>query len=257
MGVLTYSRTLVAGANENINDVTAMFNDVAAVLNGNVDANNLANGAVGALELSEILAALLGVNTASVRRGKSIIAASGSRTNVAYGALSNGPDAVSGLVLPTDGLILASYQALWQESSVAAARAAMFIGANQLKIARDGSAPQTIAAMHGGGAIDVALVTGPMGPISGRGTSGAAADVTTGQAVGALMPISSFAVQAEVGGVGTNLLGKGGAGDNWFTGGCVAIFAAAGTYDVSVQFKASAGSVSASGRKLWAVALGF
>jgi hypothetical protein len=34
-------------------------------------------------------------------------------------------------------------------------------------------------------------------------------------------------------------------------GGVCYVFAAAGTYDVSVQFKASSGSITAKSRKLW------
>jgi hypothetical protein len=42
MTTLNYSHTLVAGTPENINDVMDMFNDVKTVINGNLDATNLA-----------------------------------------------------------------------------------------------------------------------------------------------------------------------------------------------------------------------
>ena len=35
------------------------------------------------------------------------------------------------------------------------------------------------------------------------------------------------------------------------------VFAAAGTYDISVQFKASSGSVTVKNRKLWVWTMGF
>jgi hypothetical protein len=42
MTTLNYSHTLVAGTPENINDVMDMFNDAKTVINGNLDATNLA-----------------------------------------------------------------------------------------------------------------------------------------------------------------------------------------------------------------------
>lgn len=39
--------------------------------------------------------------------------------------------------------------------------------------------------------------------------------------------------------------------------GFVVLFAAAGTYDVSVQFKSSSGTVTAKERKLWVWTMGF
>lgn len=42
MTTLAYSHTLVAGTPENINDVQDMFNDVKTLVNGNLDATNLA-----------------------------------------------------------------------------------------------------------------------------------------------------------------------------------------------------------------------
>jgi hypothetical protein len=54
----------------------------------------------------------------------------------------------------------------------------------------------------------------------------------------------------EIGGGATTLT----TGD---AGGVVSMFAAAGTYTISVQFKALSGSVTASNRKLWVQALSF
>lgn len=45
MTTLAYSHTLVAGTPENINDVQDMFNDARTVINGNLDATNLATTA--------------------------------------------------------------------------------------------------------------------------------------------------------------------------------------------------------------------
>src|SRR4051812_30091952 len=63
----------------------------------------------------------------SVSGGKSVVSAPGTRANVAYGALTNGPDEVAGVVLPTDGLIVVWYFATWQESVTNTARASIFV----------------------------------------------------------------------------------------------------------------------------------
>jgi hypothetical protein len=72
--------------------------------------------------------------------GKSIIATSEARTNTAYGLLTT-PDRVTGVVLPTSGLIAVAYQATWQESVATAGRAAVFLASTQLKRNVAGSGP--------------------------------------------------------------------------------------------------------------------
>lgn len=171
-----------------------------------------------------------GVNEGSnVRRGKSIISTSESRTNVAYGLLAT-PDQVQNVILPTDGLIVVSYQAIWQNSVSNAGRAAIFLGANQLKAALTTGAP-TI--MESAGVAEIAddgiLHSDCFGLRSASGV-GASTDVTTGQIIGSTSSSSS--------------------------GPCY-IFAAAGTYTVSVQFKSPSGSVTVKNRKLWVWTMGF
>ncbi len=182
----------------------------------------------------------LGLNSGSqVGRGKSIIATSESRTNVAYGTLTT-PDRVTGIVLPTDGLIAVAYQATWQESVLNAARAAIFIGATQMsKIFAENASPtlpDTPLSGTVGAAVDRPLATFSGGLASLTNGGGAyTGDVTTGQAIGSFQ----------------------GAGVIFNNGGPVYIFAAAGTYDVSIQFKSSSGSVTAKNRKLWCWSIGF
>ncbi len=160
---------------------------------------------------------------ANVRRGKFVQSATGTRTNVAYGALSNGPDQVANVVLPTDGLIVVGYQALWQESVVGAARAAIFVAANQLKTGSAGGAPVVNEAQIGNTAnLDTPLSTSSLGIQSSAAVTANSTDVTTGQTLG-----------------------------NAGAGGLCYIFAAAGTYTISVQFKASSGTVSVKNRHLW------
>lgn len=182
------------------------------------------------------------------RRGKCIVATSQSRTNVAYGLLTT-PDQVAGVVLPTDGLILVGYQATWQESVSGAAKAALFLGANQLVAAvADVAAPSTSppeGTMNTGSAgstvaRDTILTSHPGGLRSGDPDQAPASpysgDVTTGQTLG--------------------FYTTGGTVGDYFGGFCP-IFAAAGTYTVSVQFKSTSGSVTVKNRKMWVRALPF
>jgi hypothetical protein len=198
--------------------VDARFAPLYTALNGALDATNLAAA----------LKSILGVSDSGVvRRGKSIIATEESRTNAAYGLLTT-PDRVSGVELPTDGLLLIAYSALWKNSVAGAGRAAIFLGANQLKIpASAGTGVPVVQEADGPGAADK---YGLLYSVShGLWVASGIVDmslVTTGLA----MPATS--------------------------GICV-VQAAAGTYDVSVQFKSASGSVSAKSRKLWVWTRGF
>jgi hypothetical protein len=206
--------------------------------------------------------ATLGVNRAGAaqRRGKSIIATTEGRTNVAFGLLTT-PDRVQNIVLPTDGLICVAYKALWDGGN-GNGRAAIFIGANQLKVAENDSpaagAPVTQAAV-GFGSMYKHLHTAPFGITSFDANINDSTDVTTGQVVGGI----AIAWSQEINGT-TRTLSNGAFGGNATTGGvnvpfggpCY-IFAAAGTYDISIQFKCSSGTVNAKQRKLWVWTMGF
>jgi len=194
-------------------DTTAGTNGTLYLFDG-TGWNQVQTGA--ATSLSSALSALLGLTSGTtVRRGKSIIPTSEARTNTAYGLLTT-PDRVQAVVLPTDGLILVGYQALWKETVVAAASAALFLGSNQVAGAEVGNTTggtinvDKVLATHGGGLSSSPVI--------------ASAQVTTGQLLGD--PANAV-------------------------GGFCTIFAAAGTYDVSVQFKASSGTVTVNSRKLW------
>lgn len=191
--------------------------------------------------LTSTQAARLGLNTDGVvRRGKSIIAAAEPRGNVAFGLLGT-PDRVQNVVLPTDGLIRIAYQAMWKESVAGAASAAIFIGGNRLKARQ--LITNAFVGDSQGAQIGIANFYNPLFSFSGglRSVNGGAVlsgdhpdDVTTGQIVG----------------------GQDSAGVSW-SAGQVTVFAAAGTYDVSVQFLASSGTVTAKNRKLWVETIGF
>jgi hypothetical protein len=209
---------IIAPATPNIGDArgsgeVAVRNDLVALLaefNGNIDDSNIKSGA-------GINGAKLGAGTVTpdrhsagvVATGKSVIATSEARTNVAYGTLTT-PDQVSSIVLPTDGVICVLFQATWQESVADTGRAAIFIGANQLKVA---------------------------------------SDIKTGQAIGVTLTTVGNLNQ-EINGTNKTLA------DSQVGGPC-SIFAAAGTYVVSVQFKSSSGSVTVKNRRLLVWAMGF
>jgi hypothetical protein len=137
---------------------------------------------------------------------------------------------VTGIVLPADGLIVLAYQATWQESVGSAGRAAIFIGANQLKFAGASGAPafnEVGIGSVGAPLTDVPLASQPFG-LSSAAAGSASSDVNTGQAVGMSSSIS----------------------EPHPTGPCY-IFAAPGTYTVSVQFRSLSGSLTVKNRKLW------
>lgn len=222
MSDLNLTNTLTAGTPEDVGDVQENFVDIVTWANGNIDGDNLTAATNQALALNE---------TGTVRRGKSIIATEESRTNVAYGTLTT-PDRVSNIVLPTDGLLYIAFQAMWKESSSGAAKAAIFIGSDQLKIATAAAAPAVQETGLGVTANNyIPLASAGLGlAIPSSFSAAYTGHVTTGQVVG------------------VNDTGRNG----WVT-----VFAAAGTYTISIQFKASTGSVTAKERKLWVKAEAF
>lgn len=200
--------------------IPSAFTTIQTVINGNLDATNLTTAVVQSA----------GVNSSGqVVKGATSFGGSESRTNAAYGTMPT-PDQVSGLVLPSPGLIQVWFQATWQESVAGAAFGAIFIGSNQLKIAQTTTPVVQETAVADNGTINTPrpIFTNTAGLSSGPTSSSVyTGDVTTGQLVG----------------------GSG--------GGLTSIFAAAGTYTVSIQFKASSGNVVVAGRKLWVQALSF
>lgn len=181
------------------------------------------------------IANVVGVMSAGLGGGASIISGSDTYTGTSYGLMGH-PDQVPNLVLPSDGVFVVAYQATWQESvGAGASRAAIFLNGNQLK-ANNGTSPAapTVQEASGSGFANsnTPLATqGGAGLVGGGGAAAYTGDVTTGQLIGATL----------LTGVTTAL---GGAP-------CV-IFAAAGTYTISVQFKASSGTVTVSNRRLYA-----
>lgn len=189
---------------------------------------NWVNGAnVAAANLTSALASSLGVNAGGVvRRGKTNIATEETISATSYGFATT-PDRVSSVVLPTDGLIFVAFQGVWKQTGANGLKAAIFVGANQLKIGNNtGGAPVVQEATCAASALNpnyTQLFTNKLGLQSGGAPSTDATDVTTGQLVGS----------------------------NGNDGGIVGIFAAAGTYDVGIKYLVSASTATVKNRKLW------
>lgn len=196
----------------------------------------------GALDVDNLLAAVkqkLGLSDASVvRRGKAIISSEEARTNTAYGLLGT-PDQVTNVVVPTDGLLFVSYRAMWKESSVTDARAAIFLGANQMTTWVTASATNVVQEADLGGTINTygALASTPRGLVGDWSSAGGIpVPATTGQAIGVTANTTDTT--------------------DFFGGVCV-LEPDAGTYDVSVRFKTIAGgTVTVKQRRLrvWTMA---
>jgi hypothetical protein len=187
---------------------------------------NWGNGNIDPADVKAAFAQSAGMNqSGQTVKGSSIIATSQSTGSTTYTTLGT-PDQVAGIVLPTTGLIMVLFQARMQNSVASAGSAAIFIGANQLKSAQGTSAAAESCIVNDTNTRAISSCSYGLqsdnlgGPYSG--------DVTTGQAITT----------------------------NGFGGPCY-IFAAAGTYTVSVQVKASSGTVTLDNRRLYVQAVSF
>lgn len=232
---------------------TAKINDLGVTTGKLADlgvtTGKLAAAGVTADKLAD--AARLGLTDSGVnRRGVSVISTTQSTGSTTYTTLTT-PDTVS-VTLPTNGLIFIAYHATWQESVSLSAKAAIFIGANQIKTTpiSAGGAPavqETVLGALNGASAAVVAVDRPLYTAldglrthPGQNNGGYSGDVTTGQ-----------------------LLGPGFTSGNaiaYTPAGLAVAFAAAGTYAISVQYKVDAialGTVTAKNRNLMVWTLGF
>lgn len=177
-------------------------------------------------QLESSLADKLGVSsTATVRRGKCIVATEETTTSTSYTLLST-PDRVQNVVLPADGLIFVVYRALTKGGAGTTESAAIFVGSNQLKQPEADSVPVVQAAAPVGGFGYYGQIHSFSGGLTlgGFGSLSDTSSVTTGQTISHQ--------------------------NNTYGGACI-IEAAAGTYDISVRFKTPSGTLYAKERKLW------
>lgn len=223
MGQVNLPHTSRSDSDPNLfSDVVDNDNAILAELNGGIDEDNISPTA----SISSTLIDFSTVGTGGVfDSGSAIVGTEQSTSSTSYTSLTT-PDTTT-VILSTNGLIHVLYQAQWKESVNNAARAAIFLGATQLySQGATGGSPAVAETGCGGDAnVYAALVSAPGLGLLSAATAGVAVGdpVTTGQVVG----------------TGTS------------GGGLCSIFAAAGTYDLAVKFKASTGTVSAKNRKLW------
>jgi hypothetical protein len=201
---------------------------IQGAINGNIDGTNL----------TAAVSQAAGINVSGQTvKGSSIVPTSQSTGSTTFTTLGT-PDQVTGLVLSTSGLITVWYQATWQESVANAAQAQIFLNSSTVQLTGNNGSVSFGTALVGsvGGANrNTPLSTWVAGLFSPTAqATGSVADVTTGQFIGA---------SDTVGGTKA--------------GGPAYIFAAAGTYTVSIQFKASSGTVTAANRRLYVQALSF
>jgi hypothetical protein len=194
---------------------------------------------------------LLGL--AGAQSKATIISTEQSRESASYGALTT-PDKVEGIVVPTKSLLYIVYQAAWANTTLGSGRAAIFIGANQLRVGRPASTTgYTQAAMmaSGAGGAMTPLSTFENGLISVNAGGSAYAAVTSGQAIG-VAPDVEQALNVELGGT-QRAISVGTTGSFFpMRGGACVVFLNAGTYDISVQYKTTLGGiVSAKDRRLY------
>lgn len=229
---------IVAGAPNTASDVTTAFTQAQTSIN-NVDAEQFTN----------TLAQYTGVNNGSnVGRGKFSLATEQSTTSGSYTYLTT-PDQVTGIVLPTDGLLFVAYHATWKMPAGTSGLASIHLGTDALKTAVYSSAApgagQTAANFTGGAAGYSVVATQPSGLFAQTATATSyGGDVTTGQIVGAgratapvVSPTDETFVHGSV---------------------CGPIFAAAGTYTVGVKFLSDGvNPLYVKNRKLWVWTLGF
>jgi hypothetical protein len=161
-------------------------------------------------------------------RGSAIISAAQSTGSGPYTLLGT-PDEVQNILLPSDGLIKVLYMATWQESVQGSGLAGLYIDATPVARTELPSPVYDATNLFSGANppanTNALLFSNFNGTNTEAGGTGYAGSVTTGQA----MP-----------------------------GGPLHVFAAAGTYTVSVKFAVqSGGTVTASNRRLYVEAVPF
>lgn len=194
----------------------------ASIVAGNIE-NVVAQVEPPAEWVTKALARSAGLNYRGVTaKGFTNIATEQSRENAAFGTLTT-PDEVT-VELQENGLIVVGYQAIWKRSaSLSTVEATIALNGIQVKRAEaDGTAAGVLAELNGTENIFVPLSSNSGGLNTVNPDSGYTGNSTTGQLLG----------------IGT-------------TGGKCAIFAAAGTYKVSIQFRSTSGTVTVKNRQLW------
>jgi hypothetical protein len=185
-----------------------------------------------------------------------IIETEQSRSEATYGTLGT-PDEIPGIVVPAGGLLLVEYRAVWKQSVQEKARAAIFLGENQLKVRTGNSSTAEALAAAFNAVTNFAYLStsSALGLQStASGMSGTLNVTTTGLLAGGFAP-KAQSLLCELGGTLETLKAAEEA-PRGFGGLAVIEGLAAGTYNLSIRFKALEGSVTAKKRLLSAYVLG-
>lgn len=146
------------------------------------------------------------------------------RESTTFGTLTT-PDEIKELKVPGNGLIRIGYTAVMKSSAANEGRAAIFIGANQLRADKGATTPSFSEVSSKGAAAFHHFTTCPKG-LETSATSEWKGDITTGQTLSV--------------------------GDSLSSGGTCEVYGLpAGTYTVSVAYKALSGTVTAKERRLF------
>lgn len=148
-----------------------------------------------------------------------VVAKEESRENTSFGTLPTA-DLIKEVKVGEKGLLRIGYSARFKSSVAGAGQAAIFLGANQIKLYT--TEPKGVAAATTGTVFRQLSSSATTGLSANSSNEASGADVTTGQLLSATLQ-----------------------------GGMAELFLAAGTYEVSVQYKAASGSVTAKERRLW------
>lgn len=223
MTTLSYPNHPAGSDIKSIENILANFDAVVTWANGNVDANNMNASAAQSAGMNQ---------STQVVKGSAIIPASQGTASTVFTKLAT-PDQVTGVTVPTGGLIAVWFRAIWATSVSAAGLAAICVNDVPIQWDTGGAAPSAGAACAlSPSFVNIANVVSSF--VGGLNTVNSntsyLGDVTTGQAL-----------------ADANNLG----------GPCYIFGLTAGVYTVSVQWRCSSGSLSASNRRLYVKAYSF
>jgi hypothetical protein len=171
-------------------------------------------------------------------------------------------DRVDNVHVGEDSILVVLYRAVWESSVAGAGRAAIFLNENQLQTATPvDTAPiaQETQTDTGAGGIAQVLGTRAQGMDNYIQPTALAADpvdytddVATGQVAGGMGLEWFYRDSANGDGTGTTLVQSRMGG-----GGPCYIFTSAGTYSISIRYRATSGSVTVRDRRLWTWTIDF
>lgn len=141
-----------------------------------------------------------------------------SRESTTFGTLPTA-DLIKEVVVGEKGLVRIGYSARFKSNASGTGKAAIFLGANQLKFYTTEPKATSVSTV---GTTFRHLSSCPAGLITSTSGEAVGADVTTGQLIAAAIE-----------------------------GGMAVLWVAPGTYDISVQYRATEGKVASKERRLW------